>query len=225
MEAVRHRRSLLLLTFLFALLQAGYGCDDRNSSSSSSSSSTKKVVSLTASQTPATFVLHTHSSEDLSIRTPPDWRYFDQPFKRQNDVLVGLFPAGSVPASGGGARVYLHGHALPDGITFDQYVRGHENGTFAQNEGQTFLSSEPATLNGLPAHRWTSAGGKPGGTQTRRLMVATLKARTVYYAEFRAPPDRYDALAPLAEQAIASLTIGTPTAWPTAPPPPQPGPR
>lgn len=88
------------------------------------------------------------------------------------------------------------------------------------SDGQAFLSSEPARLNGLPAHRWVSVA-EPTDVwpKTKRLMVAAGKWQTVYYAEFRALPEQYDQLAPLAEQAIASLMVGEPKPWPNPPPP------
>ena len=149
-------------------------------------------------------------------RPPPGWAYFPQPFRRQNDILVALYPPGAVWTDDSPTRLYLHGHAPPDGVTFDDFVRGHER----YSEGQTFLSSDPARLNGLPAHKWvTLAEPTDVWPKTKRLMVAAGKGRTVYYAEFRALPEQYDQLAPLAEQAIASITVGEPKPWPTPPPP------
>lgn len=155
-------------------------------------------------------------SEDLVVRAPPGWAYLPQPFRRQNDILVALYPPGAVWTDDSPTRLYLHGHVLPNGVAFDQFVRGHER----HSEGQAFLSSEPARLNGLPAHRWVSVA-EPTDVwpRTKRLTVAAIKEGTVYYAEFRSLPEQYDQLAPLAEQAIASLTIGEPKSWPSPPPP------
>ena len=174
------------------------------------------AVALDAAEVPSEFVTLRHITEDLVIRAPTDWAYFPYPFRRQNDVLVALYPPGAVWKDDGPTRLYVHGHVLPDGVTFEQFVRGHER----YSEGQTFLSSEPARLSGLPAHRWVTTAEPTGGRpKTKRLMVAAGKGQTVYYAEFRALPEEYDHLAPVAQQIISSLTIGEPRPWPTPPPP------
>jgi hypothetical protein len=157
-----------------------FGCDDAQRAGGGVTAAPVAELSLDAAAVPADFVTQRPSSEDLSIRAPADWRYFEQPFRRQNDVLVGLFPPGSVPAEGGPARLYLHGHVLPSGVTFDQYVTGHESGSFARAEGQTFISSAPARLNGLAARRWVSIGKPSDGIETKRLMIAAVKGPTVY---------------------------------------------
>ena len=192
-----------------ALMFAALGCDG-------GAGAPRPAVTYDAATVPADFVTLRHISEDLAVRAPSDWAYFPQQFRRQNDVLVGLYPPGSVWNDDEPTRLYVHGHVLPDGITFDDFVRGHEK----HAKGLTFLSSEPARLNGLPAHRWVSVGPPPhGGPSTKRLTVAAAKGQTVYYADFRALPEQYDRLAPVAEQIIASLTIGEPKPWPTPPPP------
>lgn len=76
--------------------------------------------------------------------------------------IVAAAIVGSVPAAGGPARLYLHGHALPDGVTFEQFVGGHDSGSIKAGESK-FISSEPARLNGLSAHRWVSVPAPPGG--------------------------------------------------------------
>ena len=208
------RAEALVATLAFLLC----GCDAGPGDGAASSSS--PAVIFDAAAVPADFVTLRHISEDLVIRAPTDWAYLPQQFQRQNDVLVGLYPPGSVWTDENTTRLFLHGHVLPNGVTFDQYVRGHESGSFASNEGQTYLSSEPARLNGLPAHRWVSVGQPPDGRpKTKRLMVAAGKGQTVYYFEFRCPPEHYDRLAPVVEQIISSLTIGEPKPWPTPPPP------
>src|SRR5688500_7494794 len=84
------------------------------------------------SAVPADFVTLRHMSEDLVVRAPPGWAYFPQPFRRQNDILVALYPPGAVWTDDSPTRLYLHGHALPDGVTFDDFVRGHERYTEGQ---------------------------------------------------------------------------------------------
>ena len=216
-----HRWTLVALGVIAAWLGSEMvGCDEAAQVGGRPTTAPTPTLTLDAAAVPADFVTLKHASEDLVVRAPPGWAFFQQPFRRQNDVLVGLFPPGSVWTGDPQKRLYLHGHVLPDGVTFEQYVRGHESGSYATNEGQTFISSEPALLNGLPAHKWVSVGKPPDGRpETKRLMVAAVKGRTVYYAEFRAPPEEFDELAPLAEQAVASLTIGEPKPWPNPPPP------
>src|SRR4051812_36832035 len=79
------------------------------------------VRDFTASAVPADFVTLRHMSEDLVIRSPSQWTYLPQQFRRQNDVLVGLYPPESVWTDENSTRLFLHGHVLPAGVTFDQF--------------------------------------------------------------------------------------------------------
>lgn len=155
-----------------------------------------------------------HSAVDLSIRVPTDWAYHEQPFRRQNDVLIGLFPPGQAPSDPLATRVYVHAHALPAGITFDHFVQGHERAE-KMRAGRTIERSEATTFNDLPAHRWVTKGPE-AGKERNEMILAACKGQTVYFAIYRGEPAAYDQFADVAEKVIQTLKIGKPATLPAA---------
>ena len=160
---------------------------------------------------PADFVVRRHSTEEIVVSAPNTWRLTEQPFRRQNDVIVGLFPPGENPAhtaAPNAIRLYIHAHEMPEGIKFEQFVRGHERG-LKEEESQTIEQSDSARVNDLPAHRWITTG-VVDGVRRKELTYSMAKGQTVYHAVFRAPEEQFQRHAPVVEQIIASLKIGRP---------------